>query len=245
MESIKELRKICQKKGEAGKEAFINRFFRNFSIYFTWFFLHLKGLTANQVTVLGTVLFVLGSLCFIKGYCWLNLLGLVFLWLAHIVDLSDGEVARYRGSGNGLGGTFVEPMTHDIKYAVFFVSLALGEYSSFSYPLLLIFLGFAASMSKTLLRLAKLRYISAVLQSGRQSEQAYREGGEKSFYSDKKLKRVVASFGGTTTCLIFWLPLAVIVDKVYLIVIFYGILYPLMYLVLLFKQYQGIKSIKI
>lgn len=241
MESIKELRKICHKPGE---EAFINRFCRNFSIYFTWGFLHFKELTANQVTVLGTVFFVLGSLCFIKGDYWLNFIGIALLWLAHIVDLSDGEVARYRGFGGGIGGTFVEPMTHDIKYAVLFFSLALGEYSSFIYPTLLIFLGFAASVFKILFRLAKLRYISVILQSGRQSEQVYRKIGEKAFYSDKKLKRIVAFFGGTTNCILFWLPLAAIIDKVYLIVIFYGILSPLMYLVLLFKQYRGIKNIK-
>ena len=244
MESIKELRKICQKQGEAGKESFINRFFRNFSIYFTWFFLHFKRLTANQVTIWGTVLFVLGSLCFIKGEYWCSLTGIALLWLAHIIDLSDGEVARYRGSGSGLGGSFMEPMTHDIKCAALFIPLALGAYAAFVYPILLILLGFSASMFKVLLRLAKLRYISAILQSGRQSEGAYRKAGERAFYSDKRLKRILSSFGGITTGIIFWIPLAVIIDKVSLIVIFYGILSPLMYFVLLFKQYQGIKNIK-
>ena len=244
MESIKELRKICQKQGEAGKESFLNRFFRYFSIYFTWFFLHFKKLTANQITVWGTVIFVLGSLCFIKGEFWLNLTGVAFLWLAYIVDLSDGEVARYRGSGSGIGGSFVEPMTHDIKCAALFISLALGEYSSFAYPISLILLGFFASMFKVMLRLAKLRYVNAILQSGRQSEDAYRKTGEKAFYSDKKLKRIVGYLGGITSGVVFWIPLAVIIDKVYLVVIFYGILSPLMYFVLLFKQYQGIKNIK-
>ena len=238
MESIKELRKICHrpKKGVP----IVSRICRFFSIYFTWFFLHFKKFTPNQLTIAGTIIFIIGIFCYIKGEYWLNLLGVSFIWLSIILDYSDGEMARYRKTSR-VKGVWIESLTHDIKYAILFVPLALGAYSSFSYPALLFFLAFSASMFRVLFRLTMLRYINMILPH--QSEESYRKIGEKAFYSNKKLRRIFSNLGGTTE-IIAWLSLATILDKVYLVVIFYGILFPLVYLVLLFKQYKGIKALK-
>lgn len=219
-----------------------HRISRFFSIYSTWFFLHFKNITPNQISFLGTGFFILGPLCYIKGEYEFNLIGILFVWLGILLDFTDGEVARYRGLADGLGGVFVEPMTHDIKYAFLFVPLALGSYGSFPYPTLLIFLGFAATVSMLLFRLAKLRYVHIIF-GGRQTEDAYRKSGEKAFYSKKTIKKAFGYFGGTAS-IASWLLLATILDKVYLIVIFYGLLFPAIYLLLLSKQYKGIKNIK-
>lgn len=247
MESIKELRKICQPVVSRPPffslfNYWVYRFYRFFSIYLTWIFLHFKKITANQITIGGSALFILAPFCYLKGEYWLNLIGIFLVSLANILDYVDGEMARYRGQTTPISGNFLEPLTHDIKYAFLFIPLALGASASFIYPTLLIFLGFAASISKVLTRFAKLRYIHIVLPL--QSEVSYRKIGEKAFYSDKKLKTIIGYFGGTSGIL-FWLLLATILDKVYLFVIFYGILFSLTYLALLIKQYRGIKSIKI
>lgn len=241
MESIKELKKICQ--GPGTQKAKWLRIARIFSIYFTWFFLHFK-ITPNQLSILGTGLFISGTLCFLEGLYWLNLVGVSLLFLGIMMDLVDGEVARYRGMAGGLGGNFIEPLTHDIKYAFLFIPLVLGEYRSFIYPSLLIFLGFSATISKILFRLTKLRYIHVILPlRPKGATQPVKENKEKAIYQNNLLKEILGYFGGTTS-IVFWLFLAVIFDKVYLIIIFYGILFPIVYLILLLKQYRVIKNIK-
>lgn len=252
MESIKELRKICQ-RADVAKSGTVARIARFFSIYFTWFFLHFKRFTANQMTVFGTIIFVTGVFCYLKGdYSW-NILGILLVWLGIITDYSDGEMARYQraflektdpNQFNKLQikGTTLESLTHDIKYAVLFISLALGNYASFPYPTLLIFLGFAASMSEVLNRLTKLRYIHSILPV--QTEKVYLGISENKFYAKQnRLRRIIDKTFSGTTGIVTWLTLATVLDKVYLVVIFYGILSPMIYSVLLYKQYKGFQKV--
>ncbi|MFH1780855.1 MAG: CDP-alcohol phosphatidyltransferase family protein [Candidatus Nealsonbacteria bacterium] len=252
MESIKELRKICR-RSDVTKPGILVRIIRFFSIYFTWFFLHFKKFTANQLTVFSTVIFTAGVFCYIKGdYTW-NIVGLLLVWIGIITDYSDGEMARYQRASlektnpnqfNKLQvqGTSLEGLTHDIKYAVLFVSLALGNYSSFPYPMLLLCLGFAASMAEVLGRLTKLRYIHSILPI--QTEKVYLAMSENKFYAKQnRLRKTIDKTFGGTTGIATWLTLATLLDKVYLIVIFYGVLSSMVYLVLLYKQYKGFQKL--
>lgn len=252
MESVKELRKICR-RADVIKPQIIVRIIRFFSIYFTWFFLHFKKFTANQLTVVSTVIFVAGVFCYIKGdYSW-NIAGLLLIWLGIITDYSDGEMARYQRASLEksdpnkfaklqMKGTALESLTHDIKYGALFASLALGTYASFSYPTLLLFLGFSASMAQVLGRLTKLRYIHSVLPV--QTEKVYLQMSENKFYAKRSsLRLLIDKTFGSTLEIVAWLSLATILDKVYLIVLFYGILFPMIYSVLLYKQYKGFQKI--
>jgi len=97
METIAELRKICQ----VGRESAIYRmnwvdrnFSRRLSIYFTKLCLKL-GMSANDVTFLD-LLFVIGAgMCFMNPnpFYWFG--GIVLFLLYLVIDCSDGEVARY------------------------------------------------------------------------------------------------------------------------------------------------------
>lgn len=252
MESIRELRKICR-RSDIVKPGILVRIVRFFSIYFTWFFLHFKKFTANQLTVLSTAIFVAGVFCYIRGdYSW-NMVGILLIWVGIITDYSDGEMARYQRhslekkdpaqfSKLQTKGTALEGLTHDIKYGVLFASLALGTYTSFPYPTLLLILGFAASMTQVLNRLTKLRYIHSILPV--QTEKVYVEMSEGKFYAKRNpLRLFIDKVFGSTLEMTAWLTLATILNQVYLIVIFYGLLFPAIYLVLLYKQYKGFQKV--
>lgn len=107
METIKELKKICQPTRESpiySMNWFDKNFLRKLSIYFTkaciW-----HGKTANEVTCFDFGLVITSGLFFTlqKPMGWI--FGLIFFLIYLIVDCSDGEVARYwlhKGKETGL-----------------------------------------------------------------------------------------------------------------------------------------------
>jgi len=157
MESIKELRTICQGTRESAiyQMNWMDRhFLRKISVHITRLALLSKRITANQVTF--------ASLCFVlaAGFCFL--LGSPRLWIAGIVmfvvymtlDCVDGEIARYRvregkdnrppGSGAVLGG-IVDWFTWPYMLACMSLGLflATGE-------LLSLLFGFMAMVARSL-----------------------------------------------------------------------------------------------
>jgi len=119
MESIKNLRKICQPQGEHP----VYKACRVVSIYFTKVFL-LVGLTPNIITALGLVLGIIGGVFFIKQYF---LWGIISFILFRILDNVDGEVARYRKMSSSFGA-WLDTLSGHLLYPYFFFSLGLGLY---------------------------------------------------------------------------------------------------------------------
>lgn len=161
MPSIKELRQICQSSPESPSlmsQSIMGRFNRVFSIYLAWIFIHLP-FTPNQITVFGTALYLLGAGLFLKHeFAW-NLAGVILIIISFLVDAVDGELARYRKmvGGGGVGGVYVEPVSHDVQYGWVFLPISLGAYygTGSVYPLIF---GFAATSGKLLFRLLEFRY---------------------------------------------------------------------------------------
>ena len=161
MPTIKELRKICQGSAESPSllsQSLMGKFNRVFSIYLTWIFIHLP-FTPNQITIFGTALYLLGAGLFLKhDFVW-NLAGVLLIIFSFLVDAVDGELARYRKmvTGGGVGGVYVEPVSHDVQYGWVFLPVALGQYWETNSILPMIF-GFAATSGKLLFRLLEFRY---------------------------------------------------------------------------------------
>jgi phosphatidylglycerophosphate synthase len=120
MESIKELRKMCQDKGY--REHPTLRFCRIFSIYITKTFLIL-GLKRPEVVV------VLGFLAGTTGGCFYLMnqfvLGSFFFFIFIVLDHVDGEIARYRKLVTSFGG-WLDATSGHLLYPYFFLTLGLG-----------------------------------------------------------------------------------------------------------------------
>ena len=165
MPSIKELRAICQNSKQApswASQTVFGKLNRRWAIYLTWVFIHLP-FTPNQVTVAGTVVYLLGAACFLGGTRWWSLAGIGLIIFSFVLDAVDGELARYRAHVKGetgrrfdMGGVFVEPVSHDVQYGWVFLPITLGVFwqtgSSWA-----IVAGFAATAGKLLFRLLEFR----------------------------------------------------------------------------------------
>ncbi len=156
VESIKELRKICQKRSylydKKGKENtskpveeyFYDRFLRLVSIYITKPFLY-TPITSNQVSVLSMVVGVLVGVAFSFAHplWWVG--GFLLLQLFHFLDAVDGEIARYRKEASPIGKYF-DLLAHGVVIAAFYMGITYGIYNSVG-NLLVFFFGFIALIS--------------------------------------------------------------------------------------------------
>ncbi len=114
---------------------------RKLSIYLTYLCIKL-GVSANQATVSGIFIGIIGSGLFIPGIWWLNIAGIFMLWLSFTLDQSDGELARYYGTVN-LGGVYLDEIRHILIYSVtiFCLSFPFSEQFDSYLPLVLGFIG--------------------------------------------------------------------------------------------------------
>lgn len=121
MESIKDLRKICQSKSFT--EHFTLRVFRVFSIYITRIFLPLK-FSPNFVSFLGFFVGIAGGYLYVKDSF---ILGSILFLLFFVLDVVDGEIARYRKKTSHFGGWLDTTLGH-LLYPYFFIMFGLGVY---------------------------------------------------------------------------------------------------------------------
>jgi phosphatidylglycerophosphate synthase len=147
METITELRKICQQKEILSRsdESWYSKYFvRKFSIYLTRFFL-IRGISANQVTYIGAFMFIIGTFLLATAIPSLVFLGAIFFQIFAILDSVDGEIARYHHKKSILGG-YLEKMTHSIIIPLLFLSLSINSYI-ISKSSAFLFLGFSAVLA--------------------------------------------------------------------------------------------------
>jgi len=118
--NIKELRDIAQYKKE-------KKIWRVFSIYFTYIFVKI-GLTANQVTLFGFLVGVLGGILLLIGGFKYWFVGIICFLLSYMLDYSDGEVARFNREVSA-EGEFLDGTLHSgFMNSYFIISAAVGLY---------------------------------------------------------------------------------------------------------------------
>jgi len=133
METISELRGICQKrKTQYYTSPWVSVYVhRAISIYFTRLFLVL-GVSANQATLTGFIFGIAGStlLIFSQPVYWIIATFLLYLYV--VIDHSDGEVARYRKSPSPFGRYFDDVGGMIVKL-YYIACLSIGVYNAVSF----------------------------------------------------------------------------------------------------------------
>ena len=125
VESIKELRQICQEPVKQWQDLSGKVYGARFSIYFTKLFLEL-GWEPSVVTILMACIGVCGALLLIfQGI--LPVIGFLLLILHYILDCSDGEVARY-GKKQNIQWTLYDYLIHYLVKSKTFLCLGLGAH---------------------------------------------------------------------------------------------------------------------
>lgn len=140
VESIKELRKICQTKKQP---LYMELVSMKISIYITKLLLYTK-ISADYVTISMIVLLIAGSILMAFGSLWAILIGILIIHFTIVLDNVNGEVARYRKE-DGIIGTFLEQVYHNIAVPLIFFMLAYGVFLKTGYTFILIF-GFLSAV---------------------------------------------------------------------------------------------------
>lgn len=151
--SVSELRKICHSfymdpKGPLS-EAVSRKTYYKISIYFTWIFLH-TNVTPNQVTLLSLLAGLVGCVM-LSLPAYYPILGVILFQFWHVLDMVDGEIARYKDICS-LTGAFFDRLNTAIVEACMYSSLAYSLYLKFGDVRSFIF-GFSASISILLLKI--------------------------------------------------------------------------------------------
>ena len=147
MESIAELRRICQ-ADKLQRSRGLTRLNRWVSIYATFVALAL-GVSANVLTVVSIAAGVCGAvLLAVPGY-GANLTGVALLYASFLLDQVDGEVARYHRTT--VTGAYLDEIRHIVIYAapVFAASMQLMVARP---SLIMAWAGFAAAIGLIVLR---------------------------------------------------------------------------------------------
>ena len=239
--SIKELRDICQGSVKKHNQSYFGRLTRIFSIYFTAVFLRTK-ITPNQITTLGSVVFFLGAL-FYFGNRQIALLGPVFYFLSIVIDGADGEVARFRETKGAMGSSYVEPVSHDIQYGLFFFILGVALWvNGFSASMIIV--GSLASISKVLFRSIRMRYWHARYGG---TERGTRETQQQIFES-KTTPMLMYHYFDKNICgypgILVPLAVATIFYRLDIFLYFYAIIFFSVFMLLVARHIRAISNLK-
>ena len=133
--SVEELKKTIRfKEGNRSlsrADPFAKYVLKEISPYVTWLLLH-THITANQVTLLSIFLTLVGIGFAALGVPDLRLVGLggSLILLGHLLDCSDGEIARYRNKST-ITGQFLDSLGHRIAETFTVAFITLAAYRSF------------------------------------------------------------------------------------------------------------------
>lgn len=253
MESIKELRKICQAPEDRhNAESIIDeKIWRVPSIYLTKLLLY-TPLKPDHVTMLMIFWgFIVGFLFSIGTY-WHMLAGAITLEFLYVLDAVDGEMARYKKTSS-LNGVFLDLIAHLTNMAVPFIGLTIGIYK-LNPNIYVVLAGLSASVFSVLcLNIQPMKHhvifreiIKYAQKTGqiKSKKMTYKKAIKKSTKKD-----VLKSIGRSINYLydqIYMMQiilLAAIFNKLHWLLFFYGLTFPLMWLAKLVHEYKiGYKS---
>ena len=133
-----------------------------FSIYFSWLFINL-GLSPNFITGVFFLIGLIGALMILTSIPYNPLIIIVsyILWRLHmIIDLCDGEVARYTQSFS-INGAYWDFMIHSILYPLYFINICIVQFYRFD-QIIYLFIGIFGSLIVSLMFAVKNNYFRAM-----------------------------------------------------------------------------------
>lgn len=168
LDNVKE--KCRRKNAEANNK--LHWFSSKFSIYFSYFFLKVK-LSADQVTILFFLLGLFGSILYSFDSVIFTIIGYVLFRLHIIVDMSDGDVARFNRSFS-IRGAYWDAVIHSVVNPLYYILISYSFFLQFNNHFFLIF-GALVGLSSSVLMAAKNNYYKAMLFNGEKYEAKIKE----------------------------------------------------------------------
>lgn len=148
------------RRANAAENKNLHPFASRISIYFSWIFVNL-GLSPNQVTGLFFLAGLAGALILLFNSWTLIILSYILFRLHIIIDVSDGEVARFTKQFS-INGSYWDSMIHAFVYPTFFLCMCIAQYYFFDDPVFLI-IGSIGGVIVSLMLSVKNNYYRAML----------------------------------------------------------------------------------
>ena len=105
-------------------------FSSKFSIYFSFIFINI-GLSADGVTIIFFITGLIGTLFYAFDSLWLTIIGYILFRLHIIIDMSDGDVARYHQSFS-IRGSYWDSVIHTVINPLYYIAICHSFYLQFS-----------------------------------------------------------------------------------------------------------------
>lgn len=103
---------------------------RPIAVFVSKHFLLKTPITANQLTIIGTIISIISIFIISLGGYYYSVLGCLLLQISLIIDCADGTVARYKNTA-GLFGMYVEELSHHLVPIVLMFGLAINSFRVF------------------------------------------------------------------------------------------------------------------
>jgi phosphatidylglycerophosphate synthase len=162
MVSLNEVKLKSRRKNDVGHKS-LYFFASRFSIYFSWLFINLR-LSPNVVTGIFFIIGLCGTFLFLSSNSVLIMVA-YGLWRLHlIIDLCDGEVARFSKKFS-INGAYWDYMIHSILYPLTYASICIALFTKFDNNLCLFLATLGAIMVGQTLAV-KNNYYRAMLFDG-------------------------------------------------------------------------------
>ena len=241
VESIKELRKICQssEKRRMRFADFRAPMCRAMSIYITKICLY-TSLTANQITYIWWAMGLVSAGLFAVGDYWYSLAAALLLNLSFLVDYVDGEVARYRKKSSLLG-VYLDYLAHYTINPLVMLGIGFGAFINNPFPLIpdyaYLLAGAITGIFMLNVNLVKTKKYEIFIDKG----ELKRVEAQRKVYKSKQEGGVVKFVLGFLRMSFFnIIPIAAVFDFLHFMILFYAVFLPLMYLS---RAYAEIKSL--
>ena len=186
--------------------------------------------------MISVIVFFTGIGCFFSSGQSTQLLGAFLVLFSIVLDGSDGETARFRKIAGRTGSNYTEPISHDVQYGISFFLLGIAVYMQTGEAPYII-LGSAASIAKLLYRFLEIRYwnLRYGLAVGKEKIEQLK-GSHDTFSAPIRMfyflnKNIYSQNGNFLMLLV-----AAFAGRLDLFVLFYGVSYVALWLLLFGKQ---------
>ena len=152
----------CRRKNSEANNK-LHWFSSKFSIYFSYIFIKLR-FTADQVTIIFFLIGLFGVFSYGFNSLSLSILGYMLFRLHIIIDMSDGDVARFNQSFS-IRGAYWDAVIHAILNPLYYIFICFSFYLQFDNNLFIV-IGALLGLSSSVLMSVKNNYFKAMLSNG-------------------------------------------------------------------------------
>jgi len=210
-------------------------------------------ITATQVTITGLFIGLIGIPFLFFGNYWYSLIGIAAYHLHWIIDASDGVIARYKKQGSVSGG-FMDSMAHRIIQPLLLLGIGIGGYIKFDIvhigtlfefnSIYFLWAGISASLFYLLHYLVDMKTYEVILMEAKLSDEKTMKllrGGLTDHQVRKGIKSLLFEFLRVNPFMILFF--AAIFNFLHWMAIFYGLVYPILFIKAITNKFKYFKTI--